>query len=687
MVYNIFNIRPKIGEIMFKGIQNLKAALLITVIATLPATSMADIVSEKIQQCSNSAGTVLKEKNGDASEVSNKAGKKVEKVCYKILCYRTTGNVDNVNFNSIADFKSANLEERGAAEIAFDNNVCTNRTTTVSEDPIGGLDGDADGNGSVNGDGNGNGSVGSGAAFKIKWKGSLYACNAGEDYISCLGRYGITVSGSTSGTVVGTDANGLKIILVTAGGSIDTDVGVTGATAGQVTLSCYEKKCNWWTLCIKDKIVLRDECKGIGAGTTVGSDILIGGDIDAGGDISIGNRGRDAGFYVRYNGRRYRCSAGQSTELCLRDRYGVIMSGSYDPNCADCRARWGNRRGNNGDSWSSIIGATAQLAGNILPSVMMYKGMKVQANAHLGANQAWAGAAATGFEQCNMMQTDYVSATYAHIQANELPDRTVTPPGCNGYSLGQFPGNQGWGNNGWGGQGNMWGSAGYSPQFMASMQGPGGQFGTNFNMSGMNYNPMMGMQAQGNLNLNSMLGLPSNGLNFGVNTGANMGFNNGFNNGMNMNGQFNTGLNGQFNTGIHAGYNGQWGNNGWNTGNNNGWANNSMNFNPQWNATSNGLVPWNNQNGSYWNNTGNNTNNNNWNNGSVNGQNWWNVQNAANNNQQMANQGSYYQQQGLSNHANTAINNMNYNNSNTGYAPFAPSNMGASVGARWGFSF
>jgi hypothetical protein len=653
MVYNITSIKPKIGEIMFKGIQNLKRALLITAIATLPATSMADIVSEKIQQCSNSAGTVLKEKNGDASEVSDKGGKKVERVCYKILCYRTTGNVGSVNFNSIAEFKSANLEERGAAEIAFDNNVCVNRTTTVSEDPIGGLDTDGGVNGNVSV--NGGGTSGSGSAFKIKWKGSTYGCNAGEDYISCLGRYGVTVSGQTSGTVIGTDANGLKIISVTAGGSIDTDVQVTGSTRGQVTLSCFEKKCNWWTLCIKDKIVLRDECKGIGAGTTVGSDILIGGDIDAGGDISIGNRNSDAGFYVRYNGRRYRCSAGQSTELCLRDRYGVIMSGSYDPDCADCRERWGNRRGNNGDSWSSIIGATAQLAGNILPSVMMYKGMKVQANAYLGAEQAKWGAAATGFEQCQTMQTNYVNATYAHIQANELPDRTVTTPECNGYSLGQFAGNQGWGNTGYGSFGSTWGSAGYSPQFMAAMQGTTGNYGLGLNMSGMQYNPMMGLNGQTNLNLNSMLGLPSNGINLGFNSGINTGFN----------------------TGINAG---------WNTGNNLGWNNASMNFNPQWNATSNGLVPWNNQNGSYYNNTGNNYYNPNYNNGSVNGQNWWNVQNSFASNQQAAAGGSYYQQQALANQANQAYYNTGYN-ANTGYAPYAPSNVGASVGAQWGFSF
>lgn len=445
--------------------------------------------------------------------------------------------------------------------------------------------------------------------------------------------------------------------------------------SGEIPRSCKKRKRykERGSIVWKYKWVLKESCVGLYGDISGGLDTVIGeSDLDLGLDIEVNSgistddrRRRGTGtsgssyFYVRHGGDRFKCTVGQSKEACL-EGHGAI-SINVD-GCADCRNRWSRGHGNNGDSWSSILGATAQIAGAIAPAYFMYKGQKVQANAYLGAQQAKWGAASTGFENCQIMQTTAINAHYTNLTTNELPNSDPNVPTCNGYSIGQYSGNQGWQSNGWGQYGNRWGSAGYSNGFQSAMYGPGMNYGVGMNMSGMQYNPYAGLNMQGNLNLNSLLGLPSNGLNFGVNG------------------------NSQFNNG----WNGNNGNNGWNGSV--GWNGNA---NGNWNANGNGLVPWANGNGTYWN--GNNNGNGNWNgsangnwnggangnwngnsNGSANGSNWWAVNNSFQNNQAASSQGSNFQQMALQNQAGRANYNTGYN-ANYGYSQYAPSNFGLSL--------
>src|SRR5690606_18134417 len=87
--------------------------------------------------------------------------------------------------------------------------------------------------------------------------------------------------------------------------------------------------------------------------------------------------------------------------------------------CVNCEGSWRSRSSSRGSTWSGI----AELAGAILPPLAYYGVNAKWAGAYRAGQQAWAGAAATGFEQCQLMQTNYVQSTYQYIQNNELQDR------------------------------------------------------------------------------------------------------------------------------------------------------------------------------------------------------------------------------------------------------------------------
>jgi len=609
---------------MFKKMKKYSLAVLV-VGATLGSSVniyASDFVSSTLASCKKQGGQVIQDQVGEPREEKISDRKKKIITCYDILCYRATGNVGEVNFNSIDEFREQTKGERGAAQIAFDPNVCREDEVTVGR--IGGLDDEIEG------------------GVSVKWDGSVYTCDDTSDAIVCLRRNGIDIDFDYDISANGRDGDGRRILIVKrrSSSSGDSDGGSRRGDGGSRR-----------------------------GGGSVDIDASIGGDIDIDSD-GRSRRGGSSSTRSRRGGSRS-CSYGKSTSDCIGDYDLEIDISSDRENCAHCGYRRSSRSSSS-SGWSGAAQFTsslAELAGAVLPPVMYYKGVKAQASAYLGANQAHANAAISGFENCRAMQTSYTQSTYDYYTTNELPSQTVTPPGCNGYQYNQFAGQNGWGNSGWNSYGNPFMQGGYSSQFLGAMNGPNYQYNTGLNMTGMQYNPYGGLGLNGNLNLNSMLGLPANGLNFGLNAGVNGGYNGGYNGGWN---------NGGFNNGYNTGYTGGLNFNG--------------SINPYFNATANGLVPYSN-NGGYYNNGGYNNggwnnggyNNGGWNNGgnnsSVNGNNWWAVQNSFAQNQQASQIGAQYQNMGVQNQYNRAGNNMmSYNP-----AAYSPMNMGASL--NYGFNF
>ena len=451
------------------------------------------------------------------------------------------------------------------------------------------------------------------------------------------------------------------------------------------------------------------------------------------GSGSGGRRGGKGGFYIHTEGNtRFRCSYDWSLEDCIGDEANIIVSTYGDSShCVDCST--GVSRG----GWYGTLSGIAEVAGAVLPPVMGYLGVKAGADAYLGANQAWAGAAATGFENCRMMQNNYVNSYYADIQAqrnyvvsNELPDRTfggnMNVPGCNGYQLNGFAGGMGWMGNGMGGFGNPWLGAGYSPGFVGGMYGPYGMYNPYGNMGGMMGGGMFpGFGGGINIGIGGGLGMgggmggmypgfgggmggmypgfgggmggmyPGFGGGMGgggMYPGFGGGINIGLGGGLGMGGGY-PGMGGGYTGGMYPGFGGGMGGGmypgmggGFNLGLGGGLGG-GMHGNPWGGAGGMGTVPWGNGAGSYWNGSGG------WGNS---GQNWGNIQQSYAANNQAYMQDSYMQQAALQNSFNQAGQNLwsngyqGYGNgygSTYGYAPYSPANMGFSLSAGWGFGF
>jgi hypothetical protein len=155
------------------------------------------------------------------------------------------------------------------------------------------------------------------------------------------------------------------------------------------------------------------------------------------------------------NNARFNCSVNGNcggVEGSVRSRYDQDC---YGGNCAP------------GSRQQSTLSGIAEIAGAIAPPLAALGIGYFQSRAYERGQQAWAGAAAVGFEQCQISQNNYLQYT----AANELPG--ITPEqqrqmGCNGFGLGQFAG--------MGGQfGGLYG-AGYSPGFIGGMMGPYGGY-------------------------------------------------------------------------------------------------------------------------------------------------------------------------------------------------------------------
>ena len=159
-------------------------------------------------------------------------------------------------------------------------------------------------------------------------------------------------------------------------------------------------------------------------------------------------------------GSRFNCANGSSTEGCVgSDEYNAIMSRYYSgADCVNCQAS--SRK-------QSTLSGIAEIVGAIAPPLAAFGSSYFQSKAYQKGQEAWAGAAATGFEQCRLSQADYL----AYLQSNELPGMTPdqqSAQNCNGYGLGGFAG-MGGGLNGYYG-------SGYSNGMIGGMMGPYGGY-------------------------------------------------------------------------------------------------------------------------------------------------------------------------------------------------------------------
>ena len=340
----------------------------------------------------------------------------------------------------------------------------------------------------------------------------------------------VTVTTGTSGST-GTTGS----VTIQGGGTIRVNGEVVTVGSGR-----------WYQLCVKDNGEIRRICGGGGADYEVTYRTNSGG---GNGDYRV----------VASGGTRFRCAYYLSDEECIGDQANIIISTSGDAyHCVDC-----GKAGRRGGAYGTLSGI-AEIFGAVAPPLFGYLGMRSYSNAMLGSNQAWAGAAAVGFEQCQLMQSNYINTMYGYADAsqgagyfanNELPYQELQPPGCNGYGLGGFAGGMGFMGNGFGGFGNPYFAAGYSPGFLGGMAGPYGMYNP-YGGIGMGMGGFPGMGGGINIGFGGgMGGYPGMGMGYpgfgGGMYGGGMGGYPGFGGGMYGGGM--PGLGGGINIGIGGG--------------------------------------------------------------------------------------------------------------------------------------
>lgn len=537
---------------------------------------------------------------------------------------------------------------------------------------------------------------------------------------------------ATSGGNGSTGVTGSVTVTNGASGSTGTTGNVSIQGGGQIRINgelVTVGSSRWYDLCVKSNGEIRKICGGGGAEYEVRYRTNSGG---GNGDFRI----------VVAGGSRFRCAYYSTDEECIGDQANIIISSSGDAyHCVDC-----NSAGKRGGAYGTLSGI-AEIVGAVAPPLFGYLGMRSYSNAMLGSNQAWAGAAQVGFEQCQLMQSNFINTMYGYADptqgagyfaSNELPYQELQPPGCNGYGLGGFAGGMGFMGNGFGGFGNPYFAAGYSPGFLGGMAGPWGGYNPYGGIGmGMGFPGMGGFGGPGfggGINIGFGGGFPGMGGGFG---GGYPGFGGGFGGGYpgfgggfggpGFGGGINIGIGGglgggfgmpgggfgyggpQFGGGFGGpGFGGGFGGPGFGGGFGGGYpgfgGGAGLGFggggfgNPYGGGAGGyGLVPWGNGAGSYWNGSGG------W--GGQGGMNWGGISQAYGSNQQAYGMDAYYQQAALQNSFNNAAQNL-YSQGYAGgygmggyggfgggfgggygYAPYSPGNLGLSISGGFGFGF
>lgn len=589
----------------------------------------------------------------------------ITKTCYDIKCSFTTGARETISSGS---FSCEETSSEGACLVAWARNKCITKTEnysrTVSVDDETDLSGGADGEIIVDGGAGGSGVI------RVEINGEFKNCRKGESAMACAKRLA-TEAGITE-----------RIQVVVAGDGLYRVTVAGGMSGAGVDFVCEEKKRVWYYLWL-GKDWVESDCSDL-AGTVSGAESRVAVRVDDGlvgnGEYRIsGSADYEDVRFVDFYDKRVACSVDVSVRECLTSRFGARAYMDWE-NCADCSMRGSVRYGNQRSSAEGIISAVAQLTGAFAPAYFGYK-----------TGKAIAGASVDRARECRLMQTSAINSYYNYITQNELPSSDPRIPRCNGYSSGLFAGGiHGNGYGGWGGP--LAGAYGYNRNFLGLSAGPFAGIYSNHDVTGLNVNPFLGLHGQ--------LQIP------GISIGAGPGGVFGGIPGVNINGQFGglpggnvyaggtpnfnfggvgtppifPGGNPNFNFGGNLGVGSPWNYN----VNPNVWGNANLAFNPQWNAASNGLVPWG-ANANVWN---NNNFNGNFNGnfgpgGNVNGSDWWSINNSFNANAQANQAGVNFQQMALNNQANRAIGNAN---SNYNYNPaFSPMNIGTGFNANWGW--
>src|SRR5690606_8871667 len=123
--------------------------------------------------------------------------------------------------------------------------------------------------------------------------------------------------------------------------------------------------------------------------------------------------------------QRFLCSSGGNPSLCMGGEYSEIMSRYSTTDCVNCGP---------GSRSQSTLSGIAEIVGAIAPPLAQFGSAYVGAKAYQRGQEAWAGAAVAGFEQCQISQNNYLT----YLQSNELPALTPAQQQaqhCNGYAL------------------------------------------------------------------------------------------------------------------------------------------------------------------------------------------------------------------------------------------------------------
>lgn len=235
-------------------------------------------------------------------------------------------------------------------------------------------------------------------------------------------------------------------------GRVVGGVTVQGVSVGTGKIICRRSGINGSTFehngvaCPSGSVIVNGQVvsTGNGGGNGNGTVVIPSGSIGGNGSIVISGGGSGNGggaglpaicqstkrsdqeacdLWIR-NNSRFQCSQGGR---CIDE--GAVTS-RYDRDCVNCAP---------GSRQQSTLSGIAEIAGAIAPPLAALGIGYFNSRAQIKSNEAWAGAAAVGFEQCQLSQNNYLG----YLASNELPGLTPEQQrqmNCNGYGLGQFAG-------------------------------------------------------------------------------------------------------------------------------------------------------------------------------------------------------------------------------------------------------
>ena len=231
------------------------------------------------------------------------------------------------------------------------------------------------------------------------------------------------------------------------------------------------------------------------------------------------------------------CSSGyviQGNCLSQAEYEALILSNQRGHECIECMILAQKK-----PHWSEVVFNIGQ---GILGPLASFGSNLAWANAYSQGQQAWAGAASSGFASCQQSIADYLN----HVQ---LPHVDMVSPStdqmsqlmqCNGFGLGGYaggfggmPGFGGMMQSPFGGFMNPMMAGGFSPGMMNGMLGPHGMYGPmayggmNPYMNGGLYGSMYPGMFGGGMGGALLGGLLNGGINIGIGGGINGGMNGG----------------------------------------------------------------------------------------------------------------------------------------------------------------